>query len=181
MRAGAERNGHDSTRPLDADDSLGELFERLTSDLRAFASTQVELAKVELKEEAVHAGVAAGFLGAASLAALLAVALLSAAAAWGLAVSPVPGSRAPRERDPVATFGASSVGGAGLGASVLGSQSPASSGDLRRAKGSVAGNLPYWVVTTRSSTLGADRTPGTPTVTEAPLRVLNVDSTQSTP
>jgi len=79
-------NGRDATMPLDAEDSLGELFEKLTKDLRAFASTQVELAKLELKDEAIHAGTAAGFLATASFAGLLAIALLSAAAAWGLAV-----------------------------------------------------------------------------------------------
>jgi|tagenome__1003787_1003787.scaffolds.fasta_scaffold20745095_2 hypothetical protein len=79
------RNGRDATKPIDADDSLGELFERLTGDLRAFASTQIELAKLELKDEAVRAGTAGAFLGAGAFAAMLAIALLSAAAAWGLA------------------------------------------------------------------------------------------------
>jgi len=106
----------------------------------------------------------------------------SVAAAWGLAVSPVPGSRVPLVRGPVATFGASPVGEGGLGASALpGSQSATSSRDQRRTTGSVAGNLPYWVVTTRSSTLGAARTLGNPTGTVAPLRVVNVGSTQSGP
>src|SRR3954467_14158122 len=86
MRPVDAMNGRDATMPLDAEDSLGELFEKLTKDLRAFASTQVELAKLELKDEAIHAGTAAGFLAAASFAGLLAIALLSAAAAWGLAV-----------------------------------------------------------------------------------------------
>jgi uncharacterized membrane protein YqjE len=69
----------------DDDASLGELFSRLTSDFGELVSTQVELAKVELKDEITAAGKGAGLLTGAALAGYLAAALLSWAAAWGLA------------------------------------------------------------------------------------------------
>jgi uncharacterized membrane protein YqjE len=65
--------------------SLGELLSRLTSDFGELVSTQVELAKVEMKEEVGRAGKSAGLLTTAAAAGYLAVALLSWAAAWGLA------------------------------------------------------------------------------------------------
>src|SRR4051794_386787 len=68
-----------------AEPSLGELVSRLTSDFGDLVSTQVELAKVEIKEEVTRAGKGAGLLTGAALAGYLAVALLSWAAAWGLA------------------------------------------------------------------------------------------------
>lgn len=67
------------------DRSLGELFGNLTSDLSALVRSEMELARVELKEEATKAGKAAGLLGGGALAAYLAVTLLAFAAAWGLA------------------------------------------------------------------------------------------------
>jgi hypothetical protein len=67
------------------DRSLGELFGNLTSDLSALVRSEMELARVELKEEAAKAGKAAGLLGGGALAAYLAVTLLAFAAAWGLA------------------------------------------------------------------------------------------------
>ena len=75
----------DPTKPMDADKSLGELLSRLTGDFGDLVSTQVELAKVEIKDEVSRAGRGAGFLTGGGLAAYLAVTLLSFAAAWGLA------------------------------------------------------------------------------------------------
>jgi uncharacterized membrane protein YqjE len=75
----------DETEPLEPDASLGELFSRLTKDFSQLVSTQVELAKVELKEEVAHAGKGAGMLAGGAFAGYLAVLLLSFAAAWGLA------------------------------------------------------------------------------------------------
>ena len=69
----------------DDDRSLGELFGNLTSDLSALMRSEMELARVELKEEAAKAGKAAGLLGGGALAAYLALTLLAFAAAWGLA------------------------------------------------------------------------------------------------
>ncbi len=75
----------DPTRPIDADQSLGELLGRLSSDFGELVSTQVELAKVEIKEEVAKAGKGAGMMGGGAVAGLLALTLLSFAAAWGLA------------------------------------------------------------------------------------------------
>lgn len=67
------------------DRSLGELFGNLTNDLSDLMRSEMELAKVEMKEEAAKAGKAAGMLGGGALAAYLALTLLAFAAAWGLA------------------------------------------------------------------------------------------------
>jgi hypothetical protein len=71
--------------PSTSDQSLGELFAHLSSDLSVLMRDEVELAKVELKEEIGRAGRAAGFLGGAALAGFMVLVLLSFAAAWGLA------------------------------------------------------------------------------------------------
>jgi hypothetical protein len=70
---------------MEADKSLGELVSRLTSDFGDLVSTQVELAKVEIKDEVRQAGRGAGFLTGAGVTGYLALTLLSFAAAWGLA------------------------------------------------------------------------------------------------
>jgi len=72
-------------QPIDADQSLGDLLGRLTTDFSQLVSTQVELAKVELKEDVAKAGKGAGMYGGAAVTGLLALLLLSFAAAWGLA------------------------------------------------------------------------------------------------
>lgn len=73
-----------STGPA-GEDSLGALFGSLTSDLSDLMRSEMELAKVELKEEAGKAGKAAGLLGAGALLGYLALILVAFAAAWGLA------------------------------------------------------------------------------------------------
>lgn len=65
--------------------TLGELFRSLTSDLSGLVRSEMELARVELKEEAAKAGRAGGMLGAGAVAGYLALTLLAFAAAWGLA------------------------------------------------------------------------------------------------
>jgi uncharacterized membrane protein YqjE len=77
--------------PIDADQSLSELLGRLTSDFSDLVSTQVELAKVELKEDVASAGKGATMFGGAAVTALLALLLLSIAAGWGLAEVMAPG------------------------------------------------------------------------------------------
>jgi len=72
-------------RPMDPDLSLGELFGRLGSDLGDLLSTQVQLARTELRDEAKEAGRTAGAFGAAALLGYLALTLACFAAAWGLA------------------------------------------------------------------------------------------------
>jgi hypothetical protein len=74
------------TEPLEPDKSLGELFSNLTGDLSDLMRKEVELAKVEIKEEVRAAGKGAGLLGAGALCGYLAVLLVSFAAVWGLAV-----------------------------------------------------------------------------------------------
>jgi len=77
----------DPTEPLEAEASLGELFSRLTNDVSSLVSTQLELAKVEIKDEVTRAGKGAGMLTGGALAGYLAVTLLSFAVAWGLAAA----------------------------------------------------------------------------------------------
>jgi len=66
------------------DASLGTLISQTTSDLSDLLRSEVELAKVELKEEATTIGKAGAMMGAAGLTGYLAVTLLCFAAAWGL-------------------------------------------------------------------------------------------------
>jgi uncharacterized membrane protein YqjE len=79
-----DRYPDDPTQPVDPDASLGDLLNRLTHDFSALVSTQVELAKVEIKDEVATAGRAAGLLGGGAACAYMALVLLSFAAAWGL-------------------------------------------------------------------------------------------------
>ena len=72
-------------RPPTTDASLGELFSQLTTDLSGLVRDEMELAKVELKEDISNVGRAGGMLGGAALAGYLAIVLVSFAAAWGLA------------------------------------------------------------------------------------------------
>jgi hypothetical protein len=75
-----------SEAPLPPEDqSIGQLFGRMSSDLSALFRQEIELAKVEIKEEATKAGKGIGMFGGAGFAGYLAVLLLSLAAAWGLA------------------------------------------------------------------------------------------------
>jgi hypothetical protein len=71
--------------PSTSDASLGELFSHLTTDMGALVRDELQLAKVELKEEIGKVGKVGGMFGGAALAAYMAVVLLSFAAAWGLA------------------------------------------------------------------------------------------------
>lgn len=65
--------------------SLGELIGRLSSELGDLMRSEMELARVEIREEAGKAGRAAGVLGAGGLIAYLGLVLVAMAAAWGLA------------------------------------------------------------------------------------------------
>ena len=64
--------------------SLGDLFSRLTADLSKLVRSEVELAKVEIKETVDAARTAGISLGVAGLLGLMAFVMLSFAAAWGL-------------------------------------------------------------------------------------------------
>jgi hypothetical protein len=73
-----------------SDASLGGLVGELTTDLGALLRDEVQLAKLELKEDATRAARVGGMFGAAAFAGWLAAVLLLFAAAWGLAeVMPV--------------------------------------------------------------------------------------------
>jgi hypothetical protein len=72
--------------PVERDErSLGELVASATSDLSTLMRKEVELAKLEIKQEVVAAGKGAGAFGAAGFLAVLAVLFLSAGGAYGLA------------------------------------------------------------------------------------------------
>ena len=71
--------------PTVGDQSLAELISRMTSDVGQLVSTQLELAKVEIKDEVTRAGKGVGMVGGGGLAAHMALLLLSFAAAYGLA------------------------------------------------------------------------------------------------
>jgi uncharacterized membrane protein YqjE len=62
--------------------SLGKLFGTMTTDLSRLFQQEVELAKVELKEEASKASKAVAMFGAAGVAAHMALLFVSLAAAW---------------------------------------------------------------------------------------------------
>ena len=68
--------------PLQPDKSLAELFSAMTADLSTLMRKEVELAKVETKQEVARAGKAGGLLGGGAFAGYLAVLFLSFAAAW---------------------------------------------------------------------------------------------------
>lgn len=68
-----------------AEASIGQLIGDISDDLTQLFRQEVELAKVEIKQEAAKAGKAAGMLGGAGFAGYLAVVLLSFALVFGLA------------------------------------------------------------------------------------------------
>ena len=67
-----------------ADHSVGDLLGRVTTDLSTLMRQEVELAKVEIKEEATKAGKASGTLVGAGLVGLLVLVFLSLAVMFGL-------------------------------------------------------------------------------------------------
>ncbi|MCX5265800.1 phage holin family protein [Streptomyces sp. NBC_00199] len=67
------------------DSSVGELLSAVTSDVQTLFRQEVELAKVEVRQEAAKAGKAAGMYGGAGFAGYLVVLFLSLAAVFGLA------------------------------------------------------------------------------------------------
>jgi uncharacterized membrane protein YqjE len=70
------------TAPKAPEKSLGQLFSELTSDLSTLMRKEVELAKVETKEEVARAGKAGGMLGGGAFAGWFALLFLSFAVAW---------------------------------------------------------------------------------------------------
>jgi hypothetical protein len=64
---------------------LGELLSEMTSQVQALLRKEVELAKLETKDQVAKAGKAGAMFGAAGVTGFFAALLLSFAAAWGLA------------------------------------------------------------------------------------------------
>jgi uncharacterized membrane protein YqjE len=85
MSTGTEGEEHQAYGEPVEEPSLGELFGRLSSDLGELVRSEMELARVEIREEAGKATKAAGMLGAGGLIGYLGLALVATAAAWGLA------------------------------------------------------------------------------------------------
>ncbi|MET7597939.1 phage holin family protein [Streptomyces sp. NPDC005481] len=67
------------------DQSVGTLLSTITSDVQQLFRQEVELAKVEVREEATKAGKAAGMYGGAGFAGYMVALFLSLAAVFGLA------------------------------------------------------------------------------------------------
>ena len=70
------------TEPLQADRSLGELFHDLTGDISHLFRKEVELAKVEARDELKRAGKAAGGFGGAFIGGWMALLFVSLSLAW---------------------------------------------------------------------------------------------------
>jgi hypothetical protein len=68
------------------DRSVGELFKELTTDMSTLLRKEMELARIEIKDEVSKGARAGGMLGATALAGHMALLMTSFAAAWGLAV-----------------------------------------------------------------------------------------------
>jgi len=68
-----------------AEPTLGELVSAMTSDLGLLVRKEMELAKVEIKEEVASAGKAAGAFGGTAVAGYMGLLFLSFALALGLA------------------------------------------------------------------------------------------------
>jgi uncharacterized membrane protein YqjE len=71
--------------PPGREPSFGELISRTTHDLSQLLRDEVELAKVEIRDEAKAAGRAGALMGVAGMLGFLTLALVCAAAAWALA------------------------------------------------------------------------------------------------
>jgi uncharacterized membrane protein YqjE len=74
----------DPTEPIDPDQSLGELISRMTGDVSQLIGTQLELAKVEIKDEVRRAGKGVGMVGGGGLAGWFALLLVSMGIAFGI-------------------------------------------------------------------------------------------------
>ncbi len=72
------------SRPAD-ERPVGELLSELTRSVQTLIRKEVELAKVEMKEQASRAGKGAALLAVGGVGGFVALLLVSFAAAWGLA------------------------------------------------------------------------------------------------
>jgi len=76
----------DPTQPERPDMSLGDVVTKLGNDLSGLMTTQIEIAKLEVKQEVTKAAKGAGLVTSGAFAAVVAVFMLSAAAAWAISV-----------------------------------------------------------------------------------------------
>lgn len=74
-----------TTRTVQRDASVGELLSEVTDDLSTLMRQQIDLAKAEIKEEAVKAGKGAGMLGGAAFAGYMVLIVGTFAAVFGIA------------------------------------------------------------------------------------------------
>jgi uncharacterized membrane protein YqjE len=74
----------DPAEPIEPDQSLSDLVGRMTNDVGKLVSTQIELAKVEIKEEVRRAGKGVGMVGGGGLAGWFALLLVSMGIAFGI-------------------------------------------------------------------------------------------------
>ena len=74
-----------STDDGDDEPPLGDLVSDLTKSVQTLLKKEVELAKVEIKEQASRAGKGGALMAAAGVIGFVALLLVSWAAAWGLA------------------------------------------------------------------------------------------------
>ena len=79
------------------DQSLGELFGRVTSDMSTLVRQEMQLAKIEIKQEVRTASKAGGLLGGGAFAGYVALLFLSAAIALFIAAV-LPDSMTPMSR-----------------------------------------------------------------------------------
>jgi F0F1-type ATP synthase assembly protein I len=71
-----------ATQPMRPERSLGELFAEMTGDLGTLFRKEIELAKLEAKEEGMRVGKGLGMFGGAGLAGWLTLVFVSFALAW---------------------------------------------------------------------------------------------------
>ena len=79
------RSGNQREVDVREEPSLGDLFKDFTADVSTLMRKEIELARIELKDEVSKGAHAGGVLGATALAGYLALLMASFAAAWGLA------------------------------------------------------------------------------------------------
>lgn len=70
--------------PASEEQSIGELVSNITEDVQTLFRQEIELAKAEIREDAVDTAKAASMLGAAGFAGYMVAVLLSLAAVFGL-------------------------------------------------------------------------------------------------
>lgn len=79
-------------RPLHAEErSTGELISGVTSNLQHLLRSEIELAKIETKDQVAKAGKAGAMFGGTAVAGFVGLLVLSMGAAWGLAEVMPPG------------------------------------------------------------------------------------------